>query len=176
MQFIIKPLVGIYWDTNSILLGDDIDTVTKVCEVNYKKSIKPQGTVLYLFNASLQIFFNDKNKAEFIMFGGGYNTQLDVSIYGINPFKTPAKQLVSLLKKENNNVFTDDDNGYSYEFCHISVSLWRESTPDDLAEITEDINSDSHLSKQEKENFIATEFLKSNYFETIGIAVKNYYS
>ncbi len=176
MNFLIKPLDGVYWEDKSILLKDNIDDVISLFGDDYRKRVHDGKTVLYLFRSSLQIYSDIHNKVEFIQFGGGYNIELEVSIYGINPFKTKEDLLFKILKDKNNGTIGDTENGYSYEFKNISVGIWRESIPENLAEFIDGINSDGSISQDIKDDNIREETIKSSYWEAVGIGIANYYT
>ena len=174
MEFLIKPLEGIYWEDKSILLKNSIENVLSVYGNNYR-NMRDGKVVLYLFESELQIYFDVHGKVEYIMFGGGFNIELEVSIYGVNPFKTKENELFWILKDNNNGEIGDDENGYSYVFKNISVGIWRESKPETLAEFIDEINNDDSISQDIKDKNICEETIKSSYWETIGIGIENYY-
>ena len=175
MEFLIKPLECVYWENKSIFLKDNIKDVISLCGNNYQKNMRDGKVVLYLFHSELQIYFDIHDKVEFIMFGGGYNIELEVSVYGINPFKTKENELFELLKENNNGEFTDTDDGYSYEFKNITVGIWREAKPQNLAEFIDEINRDDSIPQYIKDKNIREETIKSSYWETFGIGIENYY-
>lgn len=66
-------------------------------------------------------------------------------------------------------------NGYCYNFNYIGVGIYRESTPESLAEFIDEIRNDDSINETITEENIREEILKTNYWETLGIGGKGYY-
>lgn len=177
MKILVKPLDGVYWEDKSILLGEERRSVEKTfTNICFKdKSVRESGLSFYLFNTNLRVDFDKNDRVEFIEFLGGFNIEVQAVIYGIDAFKTNADELFELLKKHNNGEIGDSENGYSYDFKNISVGIWRESTPESLAEFIKEIRNDESIDEIIVEENIKEEILKTSYWETLGIGVKNYY-
>jgi hypothetical protein len=158
-------------DTIEINLDSKADTVKKIIG---KPDSKDKSKWFYdIFEARLD--FDNKNKLEYIEFiGGPFCNTIELSIYGINPFGVPGKKLIEiLLENGNGNIVSDSDTAYIYTFPDISVGIWRE-TPEIIKETIEELKN-KRASKMEIRK-IEADLIKSKYFWTIGIGVKDYYN
>ena len=129
------------------------------------------GNRYYYLNNEMAIDYNN-NKVEFIEFLGGADGMLKPIIYGISAFETQANHLFEVLKKQNNGVVGDHENGYSYQFENISVGIYREAVPQEVEEMIEEAaNFGNPMSNAE----IQHEMKRSNYWATIGVGIAGYY-
>lgn len=177
MRFLIKPLEGIYWEDKKILLGEHKQNVERIFTnlSPQEKFSKEAGLSVYLFNTTLRVDFDKDNKVNFIEFLCGHDSEIQAVIYDVDIFKTTANEVFELLKRQNAGEIEDTENGYCYAFKNISVGVWRESTPESLSQFIEEINSDECISQEIKDENIEIEILKTNYWATLGIGVKDYY-
>lgn len=175
MKILIKPLEGIFWEDKSIVLGEERKSVEKAfIDMSFKD--KREGDLsFYLFNNNVRVDFDKNNHVEFIELLGGFNTEIKAVIYGVDIFKTKSDELVGILKKYNDGAIEDSENGYCYAFKNISVGIWRESTPESLAEFIEEMRNDESVDEMIVEEKIKEEMVKANYWATLGIGVQNYY-
>ncbi len=177
MKIITKPLDGIYFEDKKILLGEERrsveETVTNIS--SKQKIVHERGLSIYLFNTNLRVDFDNNDCVEFIEFLGGFHSEVQALIYGVDAFKTNADELFELLKKHNEGEIGDNENGYSYAFKNIGVGIWRGSTPENLAEFIKEIRNEEGIDEAIVEENIKEEMLKSNYWQTLGIGIKNYY-
>jgi hypothetical protein len=129
------------------------------------------GDRYYYFNHEMAIDYND-NKVEFIEFLGGLDGMLKPTIYGISAFETQANDLFEVLKKQNNGMARDHENGYSYQFENISVGVYREAVPQEVEEMIEEAeNFGNPMSDDE----IRYEMKKANHWATVGIGIAGYF-
>lgn len=177
MKVLVKPLEGIFWGDKSILLGEGRRNVEKTFEdMNFKDKSDGAGKLcFYLFNNNVRIDFDKNDRIEFIELLGGFNTKMHAIIYSVDVFKSNAEELVELFKKHNNGEIEDSENGYCYTFKNISVGIWRESTPESLAEFIKKMCNDESIDKKIVEEKIKEEMVKVDYWATLGIGVQNYY-
>ncbi len=163
----IIPLYEIRADGAEIRLGDSSNKVKAALG-------EPYGTredSLYYYNNELRIDFI-ADSVEFIEFLGGIDGELQPVIYGAPAFQTNADTLYDILTKENEGMIDDNEDGYSYGFCEISVGVYRESTPESVQEMIDDAKENGEpLDKDD----IAEETRRASHWDTIGIGVKNYY-
>ena len=113
-----------------------------------------------------------ENKVNFIEFLGGVDGKLKPTIYGVSAFDVEADELVDVLKTNNNGELCDDENGYSYQFSNISIGLYREAIPNEIAEIVEEAKSFGNPMSDDE---IQYEMKRANYWAAIGIGVTGYY-
>jgi hypothetical protein len=129
------------------------------------------GDRYYYFNHEMAIDYND-NKVEFIEFLGGLDGMLKPTIYGISAFETQANDLFEVLKKQNNGMAGDHENGYSYQFENISVGVYREAVPQEVEEMIEEAAAfGTPMSADE----IEYESKRATHFSTIGFGIPGYY-
>lgn len=168
MKFEVKPLNGIYWSDSKVKLGYTKDEVKnslgipKICE-----------NIFYYFDNELSFHFNSEDKVEFIEFLSDKDGKVQPIIYDIGVFNTLADELYTLLSYKNMGDIDDNENGYSLSFKNISVGLYRESTPDSVNEMIEEMKNDG-LDIENNED-IEIEKRKSLYWSSIGIGIIGYY-
>ena len=129
------------------------------------------GNRYYYLNNEMAIDYND-NKVEFIEFLGGLDGMLKPTIYGISAFETQANDLFEVLKKQNNGMAGDHENGYSYQFENISVGVYREAVPQEVEEMIEEAASFGNPMSDDE---IRYEMKRANHWATIGVGVAGYY-
>lgn len=164
----IIPLYEIRADGVEIRLGDSSNKVKTAL------GGEPYGTredSLYYYNNELRIDFI-ADSVEFIEFLGGIDGELQPVIYGVPAFQTNADTLYDILTKENEGMIDDNEDGYSYGFCEISVGVYRESTTESVQEMIDDAKENG---EPLDEDDIAEETRRASHLDTIGIGVKNYY-
>jgi hypothetical protein len=162
-KFILEPHVGI----GAIQLGDDKNTVHS----KLGKTDALGNDTDYYFENCLQIHYNKSNQVEFIEFcaGGG----IEPEIYGINPFKLLADDLIALLKEKNGPVFNKREAPFAYAFKTISIGIFRESSENDILESIEECKKEGTY--KANEDWLLEDLEKFKYFQTIGIGSKGYY-
>ncbi|MBR4889558.1 MAG: hypothetical protein IKU17_10480 [Clostridia bacterium] len=129
-KFVVQPLKGLEWNGRLLPFGasrDEAMALLGTAEV-------VRGSYYY-FNSELRIDFDADGKAEFMEFLGGPDGMLRPELYGANVFESDAEELSALLKAKNGGEIIDAENGYSYAFPAISVGVYRESTPADIADM-----------------------------------------
>lgn len=168
MKIIVKPLEGIYWEGQSICLGEARSSVEDTL-----KSFQHEGYSDYGFQMDLRIDFDEKDCVEFIEFIGGRESRIRPFIYDTFAFEVPAEELFEVLKIHNEGTIDDSEKEYCYGFMNISVGIYRESTPKALAEFIKEMQEDG-IDIEHNEN-VAIEREKASYWATLGIGCKNYY-
>jgi hypothetical protein len=161
-KFVLEPLIGI----GVINLGD---AKSKVHE-QLGKSDNPDGETDYYYNNALQIHYKH-DKVDFIEFCN--DEEIEVEIFGINPFRTTADDLLILLKEKNGPVFNKREAPFSYAFKSISVGIFRESSENEILESIDECKKDGTY--EENKEWLLEDLEKFKYFQTIGIGVKGYY-
>lgn len=130
------------------------------------------GNRYYYYNSDMAIDYID-GKVEFIEFLGGIDGSLHPRIYGVSAFGTPAEELIKILKQKNDGEVDDSEQGYSFAFLNISVGVYRELRPSDVAEMIEEMKADG-ISAENNED-VANEMRKADHWSTIGIGAAGYY-
>ena len=129
------------------------------------------GNRYYYLNNEMAIDYND-HKVEFIEFFGGIDGMLKPTIYGISAFEAQANDLFEVLKKQNNGMVGDHENGYSYQFENISVGVYREAVPQEVEEMIEEAASFGNPMSDDE---IQHEMKRANHWATIGVGISGYY-
>ena len=129
-KFVIRPLEGLEWNGSFLPLGALRDEVKRF----FGAAEEVRGSYYY-FNSELRIDFDADGKAEFMEFLGGPDGTLRPFVYDTDVFESDAEALCALLREKNAGAAVGEENGYSYAFCGISVGIYRESTPADIAEM-----------------------------------------
>ena len=166
MNIEIYPLDRIVIDGVTVRLGMEKSAVENV--IGRGQLI---GTRCYYFNNEMAIDYNN-NKVEFIEFLRGIDGNLKPIIYGVSAFDITASDLVEVLKVNNNGEICDNEKGYSYQFSNISIGLYREAIPNEVAEMIEEAKSFGNPMSDDE---IQYEMKRANYWATIGIGVTGYY-
>lgn len=166
MNIQIYPLDKVVFDNVSICLGMEKKAVELALGVG-----EAIGNRYYYFNSEMAIDYQE-NKVNFIEFLGGVDGKLKPTIYGVSAFDVEADELVDVLKTNNNGELCDDENGYSYQFSNISIGLYRETIPNEIAEIVEEAKSFGNPMSDDE---IQYEMKRANYWAAIGIGVTGYY-
>lgn len=167
MKIEIYPLEKVVIDGVSVCLGMEQTAV----EAGIGKG-QLVGHRHYYYNSEMAIDYVD-NKVNFIEFLGGIDGSLKPQIYGVSAFDTPAEELLQILKQENKGEIEDSEQGYSYMFLNISVGVYREMRPSDVAEMIEEMKADGISTDGNEE--IENEMRKANHWATIGIGIAGYY-
>ncbi|MBR5370676.1 MAG: hypothetical protein IK130_00530 [Oscillospiraceae bacterium] len=166
MKMTLKPLKGVIWDNQMLAFGDTRETVEQLLG-----KAQVWGTSLYYFQNAMRLDFDEDGGLEFIEFLSP-GKDLSLEIYGIDPFTAKANDVIALLAKKNDGRVTDCDNGYCITFGEISVGVYRDSIPEDAADLAAEAEAEgTPLTDEEYE----AELSKANHWETIGFGVKGYY-
>lgn len=134
---------------------------------------RPVRKRYYYYANEMAIDYNADGKVDFIEFLGGIDGSLHPAIYGCSVFDTFAEELVKLLQQKNNGEINALERGCLAVFKDISIGLYRETTPDDVSEMIEEMKA-AGISAADNED-IKAEMRKANHWATIGIGVAGYY-
>ena len=167
MSINIYPLEKVVVNGISICFGMEKSIVETA--IGNSKQI---GNRHYYFNNEMAIDYR-QNKVDFIEFLGGVDGSLKPVLYGLSVFDIPSNDLINVLKEENGGEICDTERGYSYQFSNIGISVYREATPEDIKGMIKEAESFGNLMSTEE---IEHETKRANYFATIGVSVKGYYS
>lgn len=168
MKILVKPLEGIYWDNKTLLFGcTQLDA-----ELVLGKTQSIRGS-LYYWGGELRLDFDADGKLKFIEFIGGLDSKIRPYIYDVDAFATNSEMLYRILEKENGGKIIDNENGYSYQFQSLSIGVYREATPESVAEMEAEIKSFG-IDTTDNED-LKVEQQKACHWATIGIGCKRYY-
>lgn len=131
------------------------------------------GKRYYYYDNEMAIDYSHDGTVEFIEFLGGIDGSLHPVIYGVSAFDAPADELGDLLRQKNDGEIDDSEQGYSFSFLNISVGVYREIRPSDVAEMIEEMRTNG-ISTENNED-VASEMRKANHWATIGAGVTGYY-
>lgn len=168
MNIEIYPLEKIVIDGVSVCLGMEQSAVEAAIG---KGSFVRE--CCYYYNNELAIYYDAHKKVEFIEFLGGVDGSLRPTIYGFSVYDNSADELTALLRQKNDGEVDDHENGYSYAFLNISVGVYREARPEDIAEMIEEMKADG-IPTEDNED-LAADIKRANHWATIGIGVAGYY-
>ena len=141
----IIPLSGIKMDSIDIVLGNDMESIINIIG----KPDYQEGSQLYYDRYEFRLDFDITKKLEFIELQGPYTKKVLPLIYGVNPFKLDAEELVNIL--------------------NISIGVWRQNTPEDISQ------SEIKGTTDEERNIWEKEQNKAKHFWTIGVGNIGYY-
>lgn len=161
------PSVGVILDGKTIRLGDARADV----EQTLGAPDHTKWNALYYFANELRVDFDEEGHVEFIELLGGPDGKLQPVIFGLPAFQAEPETLVELLKEKNGGDFLDNERGYSYAFKKLSVGLYRESIPENVAEMIEEASADGHPLSGEDIEYEK----RRTHWATIGVGVEGYY-
>lgn len=116
---------------------------------------------------------SDENGICAVEFLSGVNGSIRPVLYDCSVFEMPADELVALLMKKDDDGRTPD-GGYTYYFPNIGIGLYREITPDDIAEMRQEMINDG-INPDDNEDFKADR-IRAEHWATITSASLEYYS
>ena len=166
MNIQIVPLDKVIFDNISICFGMEKSAVELALGVGEKV-----GNRCYYFNGEVAVDYQN-SKVDFIEFISGVDGKLKPIIYGVSAFDVDAAELVDVLQTSNNGEICDDENGYSYQFANISVGVYREALPDEIAEMIEEAKNDGNPMSDDE---IEYEMKRANHWASIGVGTTGYY-
>lgn len=126
-----------------------------------------------LFYEELELRMDlDKNqRLEFIEFIYGPVTEnIELEIYGLNPFKTKSSDLIEVLKGHNTGLVDSTEEPYCYAFHGSSIGIYRNSSEAELADKMATCKANGINPEQEEW------YIEAHYFWTIGLGREAYYS
>lgn len=126
----------------------------------------------YYFDSELSISYDQFGNVIFIEFLGGIEGRWKPSIYGVSVFDADAKEICELLKQHNGSEMIDTEQGYCYSFLNLSIGLYREATPESVAEMIEE---SKRLGEPMDHAEIEFERKRANHWASIGIGTAGYY-
>ena len=167
MKVELIPLEGIALDGKAIRLGGTKADVTQ--------ALGSAGTVrqnsLYYFSNELRVDFDGKGRVEFIELLGGPDGALQPVIFDVGAFQADPGTVAALLKERNGGDMTDGENGHCLQFWKLSVGLYRESVPEDVAGMIEEAAANGHpLGEEEIEDE-----KRRTHWAAIGVGAEGYY-
>ena len=160
-KFVIQPLKGLEWNGSFLPLG----ALRREVAALFGNAEEVRGSYYY-FNGELRIDFDASGAVEFMEFLGGPAGALRPFVYDTDVFESDAEELCALLREKNAGAAVREENGYSYAFCGISVGVYRESTPADIAEM-EGLVSPEELAFEKRRAF---------HWATLGFGRAGYYT
>ena len=114
-------------------------------------------TDAFLENA-FQVFYDEDDCVEFIELSRGGS--FTVLYQGTNVFETTAEELLGVVARDTDYDKDRPEQGYSFIFPEVELSLWRQS-------LLEDEEDDMDGEEYEK---------PGTYFDTVGVGASGYYS
>ena len=122
----------------------------------------------WYYKGALALDYDDKGVLLYIECRRGTNTGL----FGRNVFEMQADDVYDMLVNENGDDITDEDDGYSYVFNNICVSVWRETIPSDVEEMIEEAGEEGETVTDED---LAEEWDNATHWDAVGIFAPGYY-
>ena len=174
----INPLAGIELDEKIIRFGmtkDDLVTVLGRPFGYYETGQQGASRVtqLFYYGNALRFDFNAAGRLVFIEFLSGYGGSLQPEIYGVSAFAVQADELLDILRQRNHGAVVDREHGYGYAFPNIGIGIYRESMPEDIAEMEQEAKEEGTVLREEE---YQTALQKAIHWATIGLGEKDYYA
>ncbi|WP_217604116.1 hypothetical protein [Chitinophaga sp. GbtcB8] len=122
-----------------------------------------------------RIDFDKSGMVEFIEFiYGPVPEKTQLSLYGIDPFRVGADNLLALLSEKNQGPVDDSEAEYCYGFVNISVGVWREFTEKEVQESIAEMKESGEY--EDNRELLDEDLEKARNFWTIGIGTPGYYT
>lgn len=163
----VNPLEGIVIDEDEILFGFTKEDVFRIIGAPQRD----MGDSLYYFGSSLRFDFED-GKLVFIEFLGGIDGPFQPVIYGENAFEMTSDSLVKLITRHGGELQMEK-KGCTALFKNLSLSCYREITPEDVTDMIREAASSGTPMTAEA---ILSEKRMANHWATVGIGIKDYYN
>ena len=164
----IIPLEKITINDIDILLGMDKVGVTALLGIG-----EVVGEGIRYFDGELGVYYDVNGKVEFIEFYSGIDGKLKPTIYGVPVFQTKASELTAIIAEHDESGITYADNASEIAFENISVGVYRDITPDNVASMKAEMIAEGVLDENDEDYLYDVE--RSQYWSTIGIGVEGYY-
>jgi len=116
----------------------------------FRKTVDSAMLTDSYYDSAFQVFFDDRDEVEYIELSSG--GPISAIYKGISLFEIAAADLVEFLANDAPYDRNDPELGYSYIFPNLELSLWRPVLPEN------------------------DEDEEGQYFSTVGIGTKGYYS
>ena len=125
----------------------------------------------YYAESCIHFEFNAKTSIlTYIEFSNGTDA-VQPELFGVSVFPMEADDLFNFLNDRNDGGVIDDEDGYSYVFEALGISIWRERIPEDVEEMIEEAKADGNPMSEEDS---AEEWKLANYWATIGVGGTEY--
>lgn len=161
-----------------VYFGKGIDEVKSIMgePENEKNDSSGNKEILYYLGMSLLLQFDQEKKLEYIELSidPSYNEEVQSIIYGVDPFDIEFDELIDLLKEKNSGKINAIDPEHRFEFPDISVSIWRESTLDEIEDSVEELKYEQNY-LDEKQDFYKDDAKRTKYVSSIGIGTTNFF-
>ena len=164
MKVILIPEKGVEVNGKPLLLGSSLSDAEAVLG----KSEHFSDSNYYFCDADFALDFGDDGKLLYIE----CRSDTEAEIYGINAFETKADKLYDILAAENGDDIDGTDDGHSYIFNKIRISIWRETTPEEVLEMIQEAEDDA---EPMPEDVKAEEMIAAEHWDTVGVFVDGYY-
>ena len=129
---------------------------------------------LYYDELGLRVDLDAAGAVEFIEFVGEPDpARYRLSLYGTDPLKTPAAELLVLLSEKDPQGIDDAEAPCCYCFANLSVGVWRPFAEEDVQASIEEMRENGEDTDAE---WIQEDLAKSRFFQTVGIGKAGYYS
>jgi hypothetical protein len=120
--------------------------------VSYRKTTGSTAMTDAYHQSSFQVYFDVDDRVEYIELS---RFPVQALYKGVSVLELKAEEVVSLLTKDGQSDDSNPEQGYSYIFPDLELSVWRPTLPEE----DQDENDSGGM-----------------YFETIGIGKRGYYS
>ena len=171
MKIILNPMQGAVIDGKELRLGMTYEEVCAVmgkpdsadADKEYIQAYYAESCIHFEFDANTKIL-------TYIEFANGTDA-VQPEIFGVSAFSVQADELYAFLDEKNGGRIIDNENGYSYVFKELGISIWRESIPEDVEEMIAEAEEDGEPMDEED---IAEEWKLANYWATVGVGSAEY--
>ena len=168
MNIELFPLEKAVVDGQSIPLGANRASVEEVLGAGEEIENRT-----YYFGSNLCVEYDEAKKVSFIEVScGDPESPVTATIYGADIAKSGADRILQILTEKNHGEM-ENENGYSYTFFNLSVSVYREITPDDYKELIEEMKANGDPVEGNPD--VEADLWKSTHWATIGIGASDYY-
>jgi hypothetical protein len=170
-KIILHPLKGIELENGQLLeLGASKADVVNTLGEAYDEMDKK----LFYDDLELRVDLDDSDRVAFIEFiYGPFPENVEIELYGINPFKTDSAALIEILTDKNKGEIDTTEEPYCYAFLESSIGVFRDSCEVEVEEMITEMKANGEYAQNEA--WVLSDKEKARYFWTLGLGKKDYY-
>ncbi len=163
----VTPLEGIRWAGGALRFGDTFEQVRAVLG-------EPEDADHIFYQGSdIAVRFDKEGRVECIEFLGGADSTLQPKLFGIYPLRADADTVYQLLHGQNGDDIDASQAEYRYAFCTLGISLYRDSTPQDVENLIQEVRDSGREPNTDED--VALERWQASHWSALGVGKPGYY-
>lgn len=168
MYIDIIPLQHVLFDSISLRFGQSRGEVEALMGPG-----EAVGHRYYYFDSQLALDYDAQDRLEFVEFLAGAEGTLRPRIGGVSVFDHDADALTDLLAQQNGGPADDPETGHCLTFHRLSIGLYRDITPADVAEMIAEMQADGLPTDHNPD--LDADIRRARQWSTVGAGRSGYY-